>query len=509
MRINQSGRMGCQKYTEKRGILRSGARAAGSIAVVVGLLLLICIQDVDVAAAMPAPVDNQASYIAWLESTGRPAYSRYRGFAANYSVYRDYRILSYGTPDLVPGNRYDPVGRQYAMHGFSYDEYTLTNTYFRDDTTGISDPRNWKNISLGQDAAVSWMRLTAREKEHIKSASLYYSGNAFGGMSFASLRLTEAQCVVIATPSWNLGFALHTKHYNKSNQLRYGTLNGNGIGGIDVSGSITPVANDLESGGFSIPAGRDTVEIAFDIRFFVSAYNGLARSTDIARGGIQCSGTGTEAAGSGPWNIRQTLRFTRQSASQDMDVHRIVTVKALVWVVSGMGDLVSREVSCTFTLVEKANRPVKGQMSMTGAISLFKDRKTAMGYSLKADAMRFLSLEKVTLRIDFTGPSIPDRVIFHPLGAPDAHEAVTRTGDSSGFAQISYSIAILPSSLTWSNVRIRMPYQCTASAFNGNTRTDYTLSGIEITGDIYDLVYLQSFPTVSKRAKKNGNNARE
>ncbi len=505
MRVNQNGRRGCKKNAGRNEIFRSGTRVAGSLAVFVGLLFLVGIQDAGVAAAMPAPVDNQASYIAWLESTGRPAYSRYRGFVANYNVYRDYRILSYGTPDLVPGNRYDPMGRQHAMHGFSYDEYTLTNTFFRDDTTGVSDPRSWKNISLGQDAAVSWMRLTAREKEHVKSARLFYSGNAFGGMTFASLRLTEAQCVVIATPSWNLGLALHTKHYNKSNQLRYGTLNGNGIGGIDVDGSITPFVNSPE--GFSIPADKDEIDIVFDIRFFISAYTGLARSADIARGGIQCSGIETESPGSGPWNMRQSLHFTRQSTSPDKDNSRIITVKALVWVVSGMGDLVSRELSCNFTLVEKANRPVKGQMTMTGAISLFKDRKTVMGYSLKANAMRFLSLEKVTLRIDFTGASIPDRVIFHPLGASDVQTSVTRTGDNSGFAQISYPMAVLPSSLTWSNVRNRPSYQCSASAFCGNTQTDYSLRGIEITGDIYDLVYLQSIPNVSKRSVKGGNNA--
>ena len=75
---------------------------------------------------MPAGITDQASYIAWLDATGKPACSRYHGYAANYQVYRDYKLLSYGTPQMVPGNRYDSATGQYAMHGFSYDEYTLT-----------------------------------------------------------------------------------------------------------------------------------------------------------------------------------------------------------------------------------------------------------------------------------------------------------------------------------------------------------------------------------------------
>ena len=72
------------------------------------------------------------------------------------------------------------------------------------------------------------MRLTERQKEHIKASTLFYSGRDYGGMNYSSLRLEEPLCIVLAVPSWNLGFALHTKHYNSRGELRYGRSMGTG-----------------------------------------------------------------------------------------------------------------------------------------------------------------------------------------------------------------------------------------------------------------------------------------
>jgi hypothetical protein len=141
-------------------------------------------------------------------------------------------------------------------------------------------------------------------------------------------------------------------------------------------------------------------------------------------------------------------------------------------------------------------------MTISGALSLFNDEKTLTGYRLSRSSKRFLCLEKITLRLDFTGQPIPDRVVFHPVGAGDASVMVTKTADKAGFAQIVYPMGILPSTITWSNKRLRPSYICYASAYAGNERMDYSLDGIEITGDIYDLVYLESMPAMRNRKDK-------
>ena len=74
----------------------------------------------------------------------------------------------------------------------------------------------------------------------LKPAHCSTAGGITEGMTYSSLKLEESLCIVLAVPSWNLGFALHTKHYNSRGELRYGTLHGSGIGGITLSGTISP-----------------------------------------------------------------------------------------------------------------------------------------------------------------------------------------------------------------------------------------------------------------------------
>jgi len=455
------------------------------------VLLCISLPGYEARASMPEPVTGYESYIRWLQATGRPAYSRYNGYAANYEVYRDYQILSYGTPQMVPNNRYDEAGHQYAIHGFSYDEYTVTNTYFRDDTTVPSDPRNWNNIDLGQDAAVSWMRLSSREKEHIKASQLFYSGRPFGMMTFSSLGMNESKCVVIAVPSWNLGFALHTKHYNSRGELRYGTLNGNGIGGVTITGSIhaPEIQADMV---YSIPSNQDYSELTVNVNSSIQSYSGLARPSDIATGGIIINQVETESQGSGPWFATQKIRLTRESADPEKDYSRLVTVNSTVWVVSASGDLVSKDLSYTFTLIEKAKVDIKGIMTIKGAISLFNGKQTIMGYRLPLNTKRFLCLEKIVLQIDFNCATVPNRVIFMPVGTLPIEVDVVKTGKATGYARADYTMGIIPSTITWSNNRVRPSYYCSARAIYGDYQTAFFLDGIEITGDIFDLVYLQS-----------------
>lgn len=447
--------------------------------------------DSKVSAAMPSPVTDQQSYVAWLETTGRPVYSRYHGYVANYEVYKNYNLLSYGTPSMVPNNRYDSKENQYAIHGFSYDEYTVTNTYFRDDTTGVSDPRNWNNISLGQDSAVSWMRLSLREKEHIKNSQLFYSGKSFGGMTFANLGLTESKCVVIAIPSWTLGLALYTRHYNNKGEIRYGTLTGSGIGGAEIAGAIKP-SNNLNNNIYTIGYNQDYLDIEFNIQSLIQNYTGLAKSTDIARGGIIFNNIQTESQGSGPWSTNQTIRYSRISTTPTKDFAREITVKSTIWAVSALGDLVSSELSYTFTLIEKAKVSINGILTIKGSISLFDGKKTMMGYTLPINPKRFLCLEKITMRIDFNCETVPDTVIFYPLGGKTRIVSVIKITNTTGYAQISYYMDIIKSSLTWSNVRVKPSYLCSARAYYKNISMEFVLKGIEITGDIYDLVYVHS-----------------
>ncbi len=469
------------------------------ISMIVTSTFFLCTKTVHTSAAMPVPITSQATFESFLNSTGKPVLSRYRGFRANYDIFSKYSILSYGKPSDVPGNRYDTASRQYAAHGFSYDEYTVTNTFFPDDSIYTTDPRNWNNLTLGQDAAVSWMRLTLREKEHIKKAQIYYMGKSYGTMTYSSLALSEQKCVVIAVPSWKLNFALYTKHYNSRGELRYGTLHGYGIGNIAIGGTVKP-STEPSGKVFKILPGSDYIDINFQITFNISSYSGLARSSDIARGGIQFKSSSTETAGAGPWNMQKTVRYSRASYTATITTAKSVTEKAVIWAVSAMGDLVTKEISYTFTLEEQPKPvyvppvipPENSTLNMVGSISLFKNSKTLLGYSLPYNPLRFLCLEKITLRVDFKSSPLPDYVVFYPVGGSSAHAVVNKLSSTTGYSQCQYTLGVLPSTINWSNERIAPSLSCYVSCYYGGVKKDIYLYEIEITGDIYDLVYLQT-----------------
>lgn len=469
------------------------------ICLLVAFTCSLCTKSVPASAAMPVPITTQTSFESFLSTTGKPVFSRYRGYRANYDTFSKYSILSYGKPSDVPGNRYDTTTKQYAAHGFSYDEYTVTNTFFPDDSVYTTDPRKWSNLALGQDAAVSWMRLTLREKEHIKKAQIYYMGKSYGTMTFSSLALSEQKCVVIAVPSWKLSFALYTKHYNSRGELRYGTLHGYGIGNITIAGTLKP-SSEPSGKIYKILPGSDYIDINFQTNSNISSYSGLARNSDVARGGIQFNSSSVESSGAGPWSMQKTIRYNRTSYTATTTTAKTVTEKAVIWAVSAMGDLVTKEITYTFTLEEQP-KPVyvapaipldSGTLKMEGAISLFKNSKTLLGYQLPYNPLRFLCLEKITLRIDFISAPLPDFVVFHPVGGPPAYASVVKTSAISGYSRHQYTLGVLPSTLSWSNKRVSPSLSCHVSCYYGGIKEDVYLYGIEITGDIYDLVYLQT-----------------
>lgn len=124
-----------------------------------------------------------------------------------------------------------------------------------------------------------------------------------------------------------------------------------------------------------------------------------------------------------------------------------------------------------------------------------------MGYKLQKNSKRFLCLERITLRIDFDGNTLPEYVIFYPVGSSSAKVYITKISNTKGYAQLVYNMGIVMSSITWGDLRVRPSYQCNASAFYGNVRKDFMLSGIEITGDVYDLVYVQIAPSKARKLK--------
>ena len=134
-------------------------------------------------------------------------------------------------------------------------------------------------------------------------------------MTFSSLKLAENKCVVIAVPSWYMGFALYTSHYNSRNQLRYGTLHGNGIGSASLKCSFNAISQS-GTGVFHIPHDKDYIDVSFSSEGIVTGFTGLAGAGDISSGGVKIGNRVCEGSGSGPWSLVASLRYYRTETSK-------------------------------------------------------------------------------------------------------------------------------------------------------------------------------------------------
>ena len=151
-------------------------------------------------------------------------------------------------------------------------------------------------------------------------------------------------------------------------------------------------------------------------------------------------------------------------------------------------------------------------VSLSGYWNHWRGQADIFGEPLSNEPHRFLSLECVKINIDMLGN--PERVTvrFSPeLEAmsytdPKGHtysykedyfgysvrfpEDSTFTGAGNHISW-EYYLPLAPSTKSWNNNRQRQPYRMTVTAHKGGATAEYVIDDIEITGNIYDLTYIQ------------------
>lgn len=442
---------------------------------------------------VPAPPTDQQSYLAFLTMTGQPVASRIHGYPANYAAYRDYRMLVYGHPSQVSGNRYSAETGQYAILGFSYDEFKVTNTLFPDDAPGgvsKSKPFSWVELDQGTRAASSWSRLNDAQKRYLKQVPLTYRNNGFGLMNFDNLGLNESNTVVLAPPSWHLGSALYTEHYLPGvsyKDLRYATFYCSGNGDVDLSCRIEILTAPDRDGFYTFPAHAEKLTIAYRATGRIEAYHGLARSEDIIRRGVGTQEGSTAGSGNGPFVFDGTLTIDR-SALAGLDIGQ-TQIAARTYIVSAMGDIISQDAFLSVPIrARKPVEPLTIDAALRGSIAFFSGSRQLTGRTPLASPHRFLGLETVWLTVRFSKPVhhweyrfLGETSVFE--GAPDRLEY-----------QVPIRMPLDQSSLSWLDRRIRPSHRI---EIYGTDRDDpdstvhHVSEPIELTGDIFDLLYLQ------------------
>lgn len=151
-------------------------------------------------------------------------------------------------------------------------------------------------------------------------------------------------------------------------------------------------------------------------------------------------------------------------------------------------------------------------VTISGCWNHWRGQVDIFGSQLSNEPHRFLSLECVKIDVNTAGS--PDRVVirFSPeleaMSYTDPYGNVYDYGDdffgyTIGFpvdstipvatdkAHWEYYLPMAPSTKDWDGSRKHPPYSMTVTAYKGAATAVYTINDIELTGNIYDLTYIQ------------------
>ena len=154
-------------------------------------------------------------------------------------------------------------------------------------------------------------------------------------------------------------------------------------------------------------------------------------------------------------------------------------------------------------------------LSIEGFWNHWRGQSDMFGKALSNEPHRFLSYEKVKIRVNTTGyadkvvirfsPQLEAMIFNNHLG--HTYKYKDFTGYEVNFPQDStfildptnkessvyweYILPLAPSTKSWENTLLRQPYKMIITAYKGAKQETKIIDDIHITGNVYDLVYIQ------------------
>ena len=151
-------------------------------------------------------------------------------------------------------------------------------------------------------------------------------------------------------------------------------------------------------------------------------------------------------------------------------------------------------------------------VTVAGYWNHWRGQKDLKGNTLANQPHRFLSYEKIKVSVKIKGEAERVSLRFEaPLEAMTYRNTLGQVyhyKDEMGFEvqfplnfqksthdpslwELEYILPLCPQTLDWENQRLRAPYTLTITAEKGSTKRQMSVVDIEMTGNIYDLLYVQ------------------
>ncbi|MCD6322035.1 MAG: hypothetical protein J7L77_03305 [Clostridiales bacterium] len=196
---------------------------------VIILLVLVCLMTSFFHTGTALALSSSEFYL-WLDNSGIPEYSISGSYRANYGTYVKYNLIVYGNPGDVPQN--EMRQGEYRYLGFTYLEGRYTNLEFPNDVTGNLPPEQWDYVTIS-GAVESWDSL---EQIVQLPYMLHTSLSGHGATNLTAADIGTSKAKVQSAASWGSSGSIYTY---KSNAF-YATFTVPSMGGGFLSASLAP-----------------------------------------------------------------------------------------------------------------------------------------------------------------------------------------------------------------------------------------------------------------------------
>lgn len=456
---------------------------------------------------------NSGEFLQWLMNRGIPATSFSGRYVAHYGTYAAYGLIVYGTPEQVPGNEFR--AGQYRYLGYTYLEELFTNMQFPNDAESGIHPEAWIFLPV-PGALESWERLEGTVQKPYMLHTLLVG---HGATSLTAGKIGMANARIQAAACWSGMGSIRT---NKPGGY-YATflVPSMGMGTLEATMLADPLTVLFHDGTLQETAVLSLMgsvnKPAREIRFMSVIFEG-----EVANSVNTLSGTNTVSR-------QQTVAMSRPGRFPEERLFY-----GTVEVFSIFGDRLIRELYCRILLSEVqgsgeeippsilpppiVEEPAILSVKIVGSVNHWVGRTGNNENPLSDMPHRFLSLERIRVNVSVSAGT--DRVVLRFCPELEAMQYTNRkghlydyaldffgyyvlfpadstlyvTGEGNAVLTWEYYLPICPPTMTWNNTRMRMPYTLTVIAYGNGKSVSHIIRDIDITGNLYDLLYPQPVP---------------
>lgn len=465
------------------------------------------INDFNCSLCRSEPASND-EFLIWLQSKGIPPYSNGNLYKANFNTYKEYGLIVYGMPTQVVNNEY--AEGEYRYLGYTYLNDVFTNMYFPDDANSGIAPELWNFVEvIGAIKSYDQLEQTVQKPYMLNTLLI---GHGASTLTANDIGTSKAKVQTGAT--WLNTGSIYTKKDNGY----YATFMVPAMGFGKIQGQLIPSVSEIH-----FNAQTQTYDLALTLSASIDKPNKEIKYLTITL----YDGSTKTIAHSNNLTVEKHVEIDKLNSEYiELEYTGEIELESI------FGDKYKKTVYCTVKVYNdggdiiiidpdpdpdpEPNNEINIQdIDVIGSFNHWTNISNIFGESLPYNRHRFLSLETIFIKIKAN--KNVDKVVIRLSNELETMTYENQLGhfydynvdfglayvyfpqDSTFYFEnttdldftFEYVLPMCEETIDFNNRRLKEPYHIIISLMNEEETIYYKINDIEITGNIYDLIYPQ------------------